>query len=236
MYFNKKNSVYKSSLIQTLHGFGTKQSGDGRDVDVIKKILCNENSDYKSIIIPSQTHSTNVAAIVCPLREQICKLQNTDAVVTNQKGIVLTVVTADCVPIIYYDKKAGVIGISHGGWKGTLEKISLRVIEKMIGLGSEKENILIAIGPAIGSCCYRIYGERLIRFQNEFGDTVILQRNNDTYLNLNRINYLSLSENGIPKENIELSNLCTSCFDIEFFSYMRDSGINGEMISYILLQ
>ena len=233
--FDQIISAYKSSLLQIPHGFGTKQTGDGRDIDVIKAMLKNEEIKYRTIVIPSQTHSTNVTVIANAVQEHILKPENTDAVVTNQKGIVLTVVTADCVPIIYCDNQAGIIGISHGGWKGTLGKISQKVVDTMIELGSEKEHITAAIGPAIGSCCYSIYGERLNRFQSEFDERVFERRNNEVFLDLKKASMLTLSESGCKSENIDISELCTSCNNSEFYSYKREGGIVGEMLTFVAL-
>ncbi|QQS43774.1 peptidoglycan editing factor PgeF [Candidatus Roizmanbacteria bacterium] len=229
-------SVYKSSLLQTPHGFGTKKTGDGRDIDVIQTLLNNEDTDYSSIVIPSQTHSNNVSVITSPVSEVIYKPENIDAVVTNQQGIVLTVVTADCVPIVYFDPVGNIIGISHGGWKGTLEKIGQRVIDDMIKMGSKQKDIVAVIGPAIDSCCYDIYGERLRLFQSLFGDTVFKKQKSAVYLDLKKANVLTLLNAGLSRNNIDVSDLCTSCDDTEFFSNKRDQGIIGEMVSFIELQ
>ncbi len=236
MHFDKANYVYKSLLIQTPHGFGTKKTGDGRDIGVVKTVLKQEDIDYTSIIIPSQTHSNNVAVIASPVSEVIYKPENIDAVVTNQKGVVLTVVTADCVPIVYFDPVGNIIGISHGGWKGTLEKIGQRVIDNMIKMGSKQKDIVAAIGPAIDSCCYDIYGERLRLFQSAFGDTVLKKQKNAVYLDLKKANVLTLLNAGLSRNNIDVSDSCTSCDDTGFFSNKRDQGIMGETVSFIKLQ
>lgn len=233
--YDNTATIYQSSHINIPHGFGTKLTGDGRSVSVIKNLLAKENLSYTSIVIPGQTHSTNVACITSSVGKELVHIPNTDAVVTNQKGVVLTVVTADCVPIIYHDSRAGIIGISHGGWKGTLEKISLKVIEKMIQLGSRKEHIAIAIGPAIGSCCYGVYGERLFKLQTEFDERVFEQRKNKVFIDLKKANVLTVRRSGIPDGQMALSDLCTSCQSEEFFSYKRDGEIRGEMLSFVSL-
>lgn len=234
--FDQNTSVYKSSLIQTPHGFGTKMTGDGRDLDVIKTVLKNEDIDYSTIVIPSQKHSTDVTAITDEVQDSILKPENTDGVVTNRKGIVLTVVTADCVPIIYYDPVAQVIGISHGGWKGTLEKISGNVIDKMIKRGSKKEHIVVAIGPSIGSCCYNIYGERLDAFRSQFDESILKRRNNEKFVDLQKANMATLLDLGIQDNQIETLDLCTSCQRKDFFSYKREGGIIGEMFTFAVLR
>ncbi len=233
--FDKTTLLFKSSLIQTLHGFGTKQTGDGRDLNVIKALLKKEDARFKALVIPSQTHSTNVAVITSPVREVIYKPENTDAVITDQKGIVLTVLTADCVPIIYYDPNTGIIGISHGGWKGTQSNIPAKVVAQMEKEGCKRQNIRAVIGPSINDCCYEIYGDRLKMFEERFGNTVLTYKENAVYVSLLKSNFLLLKEAGLSMQHIDYKLSCTSCNSREFYSYRRDREIKGEMVSYVML-
>jgi len=236
MYFNNTTATYKSSLLGTVpHGFGTKQTGDGRDSELIKRLLKREEVNYKTIIVPFQTHSKKVAVITSSVGDLIYRPQNTDGVVTDQKGAVLTVVTADCVPIIYYDSKAEIIGISHGGWKGTLNNIPAKVVRDMERVGGKRHNIRAVIGPSINDCCYEIYGDRLKMFQERFGQTVLSRKENRMYVSLLKSNFLLLREAGLSQRHIDYKLSCTFCNSREFYSYHRDRKINGEMFSFITL-
>lgn len=220
------------------HGFGTKEDGDGRDRKNIRTIAQNVSSPIHSIVIPGQTHSTHVAIITDKNTEmgRFVEIPNTDGLVTALPRVMLTVVTADCVPILYFDPVKQIIGISHGGWKGTLGKIPHHVIESMMTLGSNTEDILVSIGPSIGPCCYEIYGERLGDFREIYGDDVIKTRNNKNYLDLAEANVQTLSRAGVDLSHIEIIEECTSCNKASFFSYQRDQGIRGEMCSFLMLQ
>ena len=223
-------------MIETPHGFGTKLAGDGRDPKTIQQILKSADIYYCSIAVPGQVHSSTVAVIDDRNdSKQIMKIPQTDALISREKGIVLSVVTADCVPILYYDPKEEMIGISHGGWKGTLDRISEKVVERMVSMGSKRENILAAIGPSIGSCCYQVYGERLNLFRYAFGESVIKTRLGTEYLDLKQANVLPLLESGVAADHIDVATSCNSCNESEYFSYHRDKGIQGEMLSYINL-
>jgi hypothetical protein len=147
---------------------------------------------------------------------------------------VLSIITADCLPIIYYDSVAETIAISHQGWKGTLNRFPKKMIEEMVKRGSSKQNIQCIFGPAINDCCYGISNDRLINFQNEFKTDFIFRKENENYfLNLYKANYLSLKELGINETNIEYFPFCTSCNSEIFWSYHQYKKIDGEMLSFI---
>ncbi|MBP9691195.1 peptidoglycan editing factor PgeF [Candidatus Woesebacteria bacterium] len=221
-----------STLLRKIpHGFGTKADGDGRNPETLHHILQEDGISYKRIIKPRQTHGTHVEIVSVASSEN----PMADGLVTKSSEVVLTVLTADCVPIMYYDPKSSVIGISHGGWKGTLDKIPQKVIESMQSLGSKVQNIRVSIGPSIGSCCYEIYGERKTLFLERFSSAVFAEKSDNTYLDLQDANRESLLETGILPQNIELITTCTSCSDASFFSFHRDKCIRGEMTSFISL-
>lgn len=237
MHFDKTTSAYTSSLIQVAHGFGTKRTGDGRDSSVIKKLLAVSGATYSTIALPGQTHSTNIAVLEHQKSYgDILRIPNVDAVITNGKGIVLTVVTADCVPIIYCDPIAQIIAISHNGWKGTLNRLSSKVINSMVALGADVKKISVAIGPCISGSCYVVEKGRANAFQGEFGEEAIVHTPDSNCIDLPKSNYLDLMAAGIVGQNIDQSRSCTHCDSENYFSYRRDGKIFGEMISYIALR
>lgn len=228
--------MMRSPLLQNVsHGFGTKKDGDGRDVATIKNILQKAGVQYSSIIIPQQTHSTNVEMIEKSDGFDVVRVSNGDGLVTSHRGIVLTVMTADCVPIIYFDPVASVIGISHAGWRGVLSDIVKNVISTMEKAGSDRRDIQVAIGPCIGSCCYEIYGERKHDFEAVFDKNIFTICEGKTYLDLAKACKSLLLNSGIVNENIEITRVCTACNESAFYSYQRDGNIIGEMTSFVHL-
>src|SRR5690606_2066666 len=126
-------------------------------------------------------------------------------------NITLSVITADCVPIIFYDSTKKIIGISHQGWKGTLKKMPVQMIHNLKKVGSNPSDMFVAIGPSINECCYEVGADIAHQFASEFGEIVVINRNNRTYVNLLRANYLQLISSGIHKNHIDYFPFCTSC-------------------------
>ncbi len=193
------------------HGFGTKVLGDGRNSKLLEMYFDKNSIRNSHIIKPQQTHSVNVR-IVTKEDSEASKVTyaDCDGLITVVPNVVLTVVTADCVPIIFYDPIAGIAGISHQGWRGTTNRMPAFMISTMKQLGSKPSDIRCVMGPAINICCY--------------------------HLNLYEINRVVLLESGVQTRHIDIFPFCTSCDTNRFYSYRRDGGIKGEMISYITIR
>lgn len=211
-----------------------------RRIENIRTFFSSANLFPKTIVIPEQIHSVNIA-VFDPSKEQthpIEILEDTDAILTSSAHVALIVRTADCVPVIFIDKEKNILGISHQGWRGTLKKLVSLVIKKMKDLGSKPEDIRVSIGPSINECCYRIDEDRRYEFLSEFNgysNKVLLARRGQTYLNLPLLNYLLLVEEGVRKEAIDYFPFCTSCDEERFFSYRRDHKKNyGNMLHFII--
>ncbi len=180
-----------------------------------------------------QKHTTHVRVIKS--FSDIDAQAEADAVVTHLNGILLTVLTADCVPIVYVDPLSGVIGISHQGWKGTLGFLPSHVVKSMIDLGAKKERIYCVIGPCVGSCCYSIFGDRKQLFEKEFG-TNIFNTNitgDGVGLDLALANRHTLERVGISKDHIGHVPFCTAEHNSSYFSLTRDKTIKGNMLNFI---
>src|SRR3989344_1895292 len=227
-----KTYIHSDSLNRDLFfGFGTKKLGDGRDKNALRKYFKDKFSPV-NIVFPKQIHSADVIVF----KDQVSLTDQCDAVVTKKKDTILTVITADCLPIVYVDDLARVIAISHQGWKGTLNRLPAKVVDTMLGLGSLKKNIHCIFGPAINDCCYEIYGQRLENFKNEFQMDDIFRKTKQKYfLNLYKANFETLTKKGIPPKNVDFFPFCTSCDLKNFYSYHRDRKIAGEMISFVML-
>lgn len=161
-----------------------------------------------------------------------------DGLITNIPNIVLATYHADCVPIYFLDIEEKVIGLAHGGWRGSFGNISGKMVQTMVEeFDSKPENLLVAIGPSIGPCCYEVSKDLGYRFVKRYCNfnNVLRKEDNKTYLNLWRINYLQIRAEGVIDENIILSNICTSCNLDRFYSYRGEQGTNNRMIAAISL-
>lgn len=192
-----------------------------------------------SFVVANQTHSSNIKIIrrkeTRGWREIDSAIENCDALITNQRRVMLTVLTADCVPILLFDKINSVIAVVHAGWRGTEQKIVSKTIKKMIEVfNSNPKDILAGVAPSIGKCCYEVDWSVTKYFKDIDGS--YKEKNNKQMLDLPYINRVQLIEVGLDEENIELSNICTACQVNNYFSYREEKGCSGRFMSMIGLK
>ncbi|GGD70894.1 peptidoglycan editing factor PgeF [Paenibacillus nasutitermitis] len=172
-------------------------------------------------------------------------IADSDAMMTDEKDILLTSFYADCVPLYFFDPKQGVIALAHAGWKGTVLEIARYTIEAMAdGYGCLAGDIKTAIGPSIGDCCYEVDQtvlsrvEPLVRELEQALGTDAKQVIHDAVngrarINLKEINRQIMIKAGILPMSIELSEWCTGCSTELFFSHRMEGGATGRMVSWI---
>ncbi len=195
----------------------------------------------KNLFIPHQTHSDHICIVDRDFlektqEEQESLLQDTDAIITNQKGIGIGVTTADCVPVLIYDPVNQVLAAVHAGWRGTVSKIVFKTVRIMIEqLGCQPENLLAGIGPSICLDCFEVGDEVVEAFVDAgFSIEKIGFKNPDTgkyHWDLWRTNELLLNEVGISSDRIEISGLCTVTHPDLFFSARRQTIKSGRMLT-----
>jgi len=190
-------------------------------------------------IVANQTHSDNIH-IVKEAKTEGWKsldtaIENCDALITNQKNIMLTILTADCVPILLFDKKEHVIACVHAGWRGTEQEIVSKTVQKMQEVfNSNPKNIIAGIAPSIGKCCYEVDWSVTKHFKDIQG--AYEDRGEKQMLDLPHINRVQLLNSGLEKENIASSNICTACEVKNYFSYREEKGCSGRFMSMIALR
>lgn len=171
-------------------------------------------------------------------------VQDTDGLLTNVPGVLLTSFYADCVPLYFWDPVQKAAGLAHAGWKGTVAEIARQMVDRMVSeYGSRPEDIRTAIGPSIGPCCYEVDDRVMARVRdlglsasgNSHGSGVLYtDKGNGKYmLNLKEINRHIMIKAGILADHIECTSWCTSCRNDLFFSYRKDGGTTGRMASWI---
>lgn len=198
-------------------------------VENCRKRLCKWLSiPLNHLIIPQQTHSLNVAVIDClPLSPST--LENVDALVTTLPDVAIAINTADCVPIILYDPVAHVKAVVHSGWKGTVGRIVANTINKMEQYGATTSHIMAAMGPCICGKCFEVGSEVVEQFiENGFDSPKIILRRpaQRDHIDLPQACLQTLTECGIPRNNITLPSHCSRCNPTTFFSARR-LGINS---------
>ncbi len=161
-----------------------------------------------------------------------------DGAVTDLGGLIISVLTADCLPLLLYDPVKGVAGAVHAGWRGTLRGICKSAVQSMaVGFGTNPEDIVAVLGPCIGPCCYTVGDELIKEFESAFGhDPSFIKRDRGRpRLDLAAINIKVLKEAGLREENIKTEPYCTSCNEELFFSHRRDKR-TGRQMSLIMIR
>lgn len=147
-----------------------------------------------------------------------------DALVTREAGVTVSVRTADCLPILLADTVQHAVAAVHAGWRGTHAHIVKETIGRMHReFGTDAGNIVAAIGPGIGPCCYEV-GEDVAR---------LFDMSQAGRLDLSRANVTQLVEAGVPRDQIAVNGSCTFCDPVQFYSWRRDHQLAGRMISFI---
>lgn len=165
-------------------------------------------------------------------------LAASDGLVTSEKDILLASFYADCVPLLVIDPQKRVIGIAHAGWKGTAAIISQKIVEAITErFDSNRQDIRVAIGPSIGSCCYevddRVVDQISVRLVGEKEDWLVSKGQGKYQIDLKLVNYYLFIRAGIQPEHILQSSWCTSCRNDLFFSYRADGGKTGRMAAFL---
>ena len=241
-YYPEQNSISSSLLSSIVSGFTTRDSGDMRKIQTVKDFFKENEITPRKIVLLEQIHSINVSVPDTLHLGDVEILEESDGVITKEKGVAISVHTADCVPILFYDPVEYIIGASHHGWRGSVKNMVKNMVTKMISLGSNPVNILMSIGPAIGMCCYTVDMDRYILFMEEmerFEKHILKPHGGEFFLNLARLNYELALEAGLPRRNIDYFPFCTSCDGKRFYSYRRQYKKQpaefGEMMGYIMM-
>jgi YfiH family protein len=201
----------------------------GIDLEQIARITSVQR---KNIYMPIQKHTDVVTIIDSDLDPKIA-----DAVVTNIKGTLIGVQTADCVPILLYDRVAHVVAAVHAGWRGTAAGILRKVIQVFTDrFFSSPSHIAIAIGPSIRWCCYDVGYEVIEAVKKATGGGDYFKtRGEKTCLDLQSANKYQALSMGISEQNIWISEECTHCLPDKYYSYRFAKGPTGRQGGFIAM-
>jgi polyphenol oxidase len=184
------------------------------------------------LLFPNQSHSSTIQVVTKSNIQNNSLFDNTDALICGEKDIVIGILTADCVPILFYDRGKRVVAAAHAGWRGTVLQIGPTVIHKMLEYFHSKiTDIYVGIGPAISKKNYEVGPEvvqQIVRVTNNTEQFLSpSKKEGHAYLDLPLLNFKLLEKEGIPSENIEMLNYCTFGNPDLFFSARRDGFQTG---------
>lgn len=244
-----------------LHGFSTRFGGVSRGDcaamnlsftrgDAVEDVKKNHRIfaetvgyDVNNLVLTDQVHSTNIRRVG---REDCGEvfmdsrtIRETDGLITNEKDVVLMTFFADCVPLLFYDPVRQAVGNAHSGWRGTVQRMGQKMVERMTKeFGSEPGNLLAVIGPSICQNCYEVSEGVITEFQKSFDkkhwDCLYYKKENGHYqLNLWQANRIILEEAGLKAENICVSGVCTNEHPDILFSHRFTGGKRGNLAAVI---
>jgi purine-nucleoside/S-methyl-5'-thioadenosine phosphorylase / adenosine deaminase len=220
LFQRDSGDVYRATELASLswleHGFGTRLSSHWPKVN-----------DVANLANIKQIHSARVL-----LADRTGLLGEGDAMISNRPGIHLAIRTADCLPVLIADRRNRAIAAIHAGWRGVVAEIVPQALRRMEQeFRSRPQDLIVAIGPGIGSCCFEVGFEVASQFQRFFPDRNDLTQR--TKLDLTGTICRQLGRIGVSMSQVFTSGLCTCCDGELFESYRRDRDKAGRMVSLI---
>lgn len=255
-------SLEESGLVT--HAFSTRMGGvskgpyasmnfsftRGDDPEAVKenyRRMANAlDVDMERMVLTWQTHTTNVRVVSEEdfgkgvVRER--DYRDVDGLVTNIPGVTLVTFFADCVPLYFLDTRNKAIGLSHSGWRGTVNRMGLETLRIMKReFHSDPSDMIVCIGPSICQDCYEVGPEVIEQFVSSFDnvhhDRLFYKKKNGKYqLNLWEANRIVLEEAGVPQEQISVTDICTYCNPDLLYSHRRSAEKRGNLCAFLTLK
>lgn len=234
-----------SEGIYSTMNFSTKVGDSKENVLENYKRFCDAiEVDYKKCVCSNQTHTVNIRTVTEKdigkgvVRER--DYDDVDGLVTNIPEVTLVTHYADCVPLVFVDTKKKVIGLSHSGWRGTVNKIGALTVKKMCDeFGCDPKDIICGIAPSICRDCFEVDSpvSDIFLGTKGLGEKVVRNRGNGKYdVDLWQANKEILLEAGIPAENITVTDICTMCNPDVFHSHRASKGQRGVIGVFLSLK
>lgn len=233
--------IYASMNLSFLRG-DEKQAVDKNFERIAKCLGCS----VEDIVCSDQTHTDHIRKVTKEdkgkgvVREK--DYQDIDGLITNEPGIALATFFADCVPLFFIDPVKKAIGMTHSGWRGTVEKIGKKTVEAMEReYGCNPKDIVAAVGPSICQDCYEVSEDVIEKikeaFETSLWEKLFYPTKAGKYqLNLWETNYQVMLEAGLLPEHIEVTDLCTCCNSSLLFSHRASQGKRGNLGAFLMLR
>lgn len=211
-----------------------------------KRITNVLHMPWERVVLSHQTHTTNIHVVTeedagTGLVKQR-NYENVDGLITNIPNLPLVTFYADCVPLYFVDPVHRAIGLSHSGWRGTLNRMGRCTMEAMKKeYGSQPEDILACVGPSICQDCYEVGEEVAQEFEKGFlpeqKKQILKQKPDGKYLlNLWKANEIILLEAGIKKEHLAITDICTKCNPDLLYSHRVMGNQRGNLAAFLCLK
>jgi len=224
--FSTRKGGFSQDPFKSLN-LGLSTPDNKNDVKKNRKLFFDHlKIDPKDLAIPRQIHSDNIILVDKPGIYSDC-----DALVTGNRGVILTIQTADCFPVFIFDPDKNVCSIVHSGWRGTAKNITGQTIMLMKKeMNCIAENMLVAIGAGVQQRNYQVDSKTAAHFDNDF----LLEDGKDHFrLDIQGNIIAQVLETGVLNKNIECDTRCTYDTGDFYYSYRRDGQYSGRMMGVI---
>jgi len=246
----------------TAHGFSTRVGGvspppwdslnlganrgddPGHVEENFRRFCAAVGSDASALVKNHQVHGALVRSVTqadVQSDPALPGMEEADGLITDQPGVCLTVFSADCIPILFYDPRCRVIAAAHAGWRGTAAGIAEQTVQALVrGYGCDPADILAAIGPGIGPCCFETHadvpdGLRAGLGRDSENFIFPIPHTEKFRVDLKGSNAQWLTRAGLLPEHIAVCSHCTACRPDLFWSHRRMGTVRGSMASMIQL-
>lgn len=192
-------------------------------------------ADSNDMVCAAQVHGSRTAVVTARDRGRGASefegaIAGADALVTADSDVLLTLFFADCVPLLLCDVRLRVVGVVHAGWRGAVAGVAENAVAAMVtGFGSRTADIVAAIGPGIGPCCFAV-GEEVAE---QFPAAAVRRTGAQCTVDLPGFLRDRLAAVGVSPDHIETCGDCTSCRTDRYFSHRRENGVTGRIAALI---
>ncbi len=204
------------------HQFGYGGEGDSALIARDRQEAAQALVEGGKLAAPHQVHSPDVVTVGQAWADDPTGRPVGDAVVTSTPGIVLGIVTADCAPVLFADRQAGVVGAAHAGWRGAVGGVLENTLTAMEALGAARQNIAAAIGPTISQASYEVDAPFKANFTHEDERHFSVGRDEHWQFDLPGFVAARLAKSGL--KTVQLLDLDTFSLSQRYYSYRRASG------------
>ncbi len=211
-----------------VHGFERRLGPDGwEERDHARRRVAQALALWGRLLLLKQVHGDRVVQAPWEGRP------HADAAVADEPGLLLGIETADCLPVLLVDPVRRAVGAAHAGWRGTAAGVAARAVEALVAGGSRPEDLLAALGPGIGPCCYEV-GPELREAFGPGGQAFFRPGpRGRPHLDVRAANADQLEKAGLAPDRIHSVDECTYCQADQYHSYRREGKAGGRMINVV---
>ena len=213
----------------------TNRNVDAKSSEDMKRFSDKYGFNHDNIVYNTQVHGADVR-IVESEADIADNGKEADGLIANLRNTPLLIFTADCVPVVFYDKKQGVVALAHAGWRGTYGNISGGMVNIMVAnYGCKVEDIKTIIGPSVSVNNYEVSYDLIEKFAVLEVQGYYKEVDSKYYLDLWKLNKELLKKCGILEDNIKIIDFCTVRDNDKFFSYRLDNATSKRIGTIIQL-